>query len=104
MTTLEDAELLRRYAAEKLEAAFAELVRRHLTPVYAYALRQVGGDAHLAEDVTQVVFATLARKAGTLAERHVLGGWLCRTTHFAARDVVRAERRRRAREQEAQTM
>src|SRR6185295_15922620 len=103
MTTLEDAELLRRYAAEKSEAAFAELVRRHLSPVYAYALRQVGGDAHLAKDVAQIVFVALARKAASLSDRQVLGGWLCRTTHFAARDVVRVERRRRTREQEAQT-
>jgi len=104
MTLLEDVELLHRYTDEKSEAAFAELVRRHLTPVYAFALRQVGGDAHLAEDVAQIVFSTLARKAASLGDRQVLGGWLCRTTHFAARDVVRTERRRRAREQEAQIM
>ncbi|MEO7413509.1 MAG: sigma-70 family RNA polymerase sigma factor [Opitutaceae bacterium] len=104
MTTLEDSELLRRYAADRSEAAFAELVRRHLTPVYTLALRQAGGDAHLAEDVAQMVFTALARKASSLAGRQTLGGWLYRTTHFAARDVVRTERRRRVREQEAQTM
>jgi RNA polymerase sigma factor (sigma-70 family) len=104
MTTLEDLELLRRYATDRSEAAFGELVRRHVTPVYAFALRRVGGDAHLAEDVTQMVFTALARKASSLTGRQTLGGWLCRTTHFAARDVVRVERRRRAREQEAQTM
>ena len=100
----DDAELVRRYADEKSEEAFAELVRRHLTPVYAFALKRVGGDAHLAEDVAQIVFTTLARKAASLADRPVLGGWLCRTTHFAARDIVRAESRRRAREQEALTL
>src|SRR5262245_52053974 len=104
MTSLDDTALLRRYADERSEAAFAELVQRHLAPVYAYALRRVGGDVHLAEDVTQIVFTTLARKAATLTDRAVLGGWLCRTAHFAARDVVRAEVRRRAREQEAHTM
>jgi RNA polymerase sigma factor (sigma-70 family) len=104
MTTLEDSELLRRYAADQSEAAFAELVRRHLPAVYPCAVRQVGGDTHLAEDVAQMVFTTLARKASSLRERQTIGGWLYRTTHFAARDVVRVERRRRAREQEAQTM
>jgi RNA polymerase sigma factor (sigma-70 family) len=104
MTTREDSDLLRRYAADRSEAAFGELVRRHLTPVYAFALRQCGGDAHLAEDVAQMVFTALARKAASLTGRQTLGGWLFRTTHFAARDVVRAERRRRAREQEAQAM
>ncbi|MEO5960946.1 MAG: sigma-70 family RNA polymerase sigma factor, partial [Opitutaceae bacterium] len=102
MNLLEDAELLRRYVGEKSEEAFAQLVQRHLAPVYTVALRQVGRDAHLAEDVAQMVFTTLARKAASLTGRPVLGGWLYRTTHFAARDVVRAECRRRAREQVAE--
>jgi RNA polymerase sigma factor (sigma-70 family) len=100
----EDTELLRRYAADHSEAAFAELVQRRLDLVYSVALRQVGGDAHLAQDVTQRVFADLARKAAKLAERAVLSGWLYRSAQFAASDVVRSERRRRAREQEAEIM
>ncbi|HWE06351.1 MAG TPA: sigma-70 family RNA polymerase sigma factor, partial [Rhizomicrobium sp.] len=68
------------------------------------ARRQVGGDRQLAEDVTQEVFSTLARKGGGLLDRAALGGWLCRTAQFVARDVVRKERRRRAREQEAVAM
>src|SRR5439155_1442516 len=68
------------------------------------ALRQCGGDAHLAEDVAQRVFADLARKASPLCQRPVLSGWLCRSAQFAASDVVRAERRRRAREAETITM
>lgn len=100
----EDAELLRRYVRERSQVAFAELVRRHLNLVYSVALRQVAGDVHLAEDVAQQVFAALARKAATLVDRPTLSGWLYRSTHFAASDVVRVERRRRAREQEAQTM
>ena len=100
----DDAGLLRRYVVGKSEAVFAELVRRHLPAVYAFALPRVGGDAHLAKDVVQVVFTTLARKAGTLTDCTVLGGWLCRAAHFAARDIVRSEIRRRAREREAQRM
>jgi RNA polymerase sigma factor (sigma-70 family) len=101
---MEDPELLRRYVEEKSEAAFAELVRRRIDLVYSVALRQVGGDAHLAEDVAQKVFVDLARKAPTLTDRLVLSGWLYRSTHYAASDVVRSERRRRAREQESQAM
>ena len=100
----DDTALLRRYAEDHSEAAFAELVRRHLNLVYAVALRQCGGDAHLAQDVAQHVFTDLARKAAALASRPVLSGWLHRATQFAATDVVRAERRRRIREQEAHAM
>ncbi|MGA2052199.1 MAG: sigma-70 family RNA polymerase sigma factor [Opitutales bacterium] len=100
----DDAELLRQYAHEHSQAAFAELVQRRLDLVFCVALRQVGGDAHLAEDVTQKVFADLARKAAALATHPALSGWLYRSAQFAATDVVRAERRRRVREQEAQTM
>lgn len=55
-----DPELLSRYLAAHDEAAFGALVQRHLNLVYSVALRQVGGDAHLAQDVAQRVFADLA--------------------------------------------
>src|SRR5882672_11252481 len=101
---IEDAALLRRYAEEKSDPAFAELVRRHVNFVYACALRRVGGDAHLAEDVTQRVFTALARDAMALARREVLSGWLYTTARNASAQVVRGERRRQARESEAQIM
>lgn len=101
---LEDAKLLRRYAEHRSQEAFAELVRRRVNLVYSVALRQVGGDVQLAEDVTQRVFTDLARKAASLADHTVLSGWLYRSAQFAASDVVRAERRRRGREQEAYAM
>ena len=85
----DDSELLRRYAEARSQDAFAELVQRHLTLVYSTALRQAGGDAHLAQDVTQMVFTDLARKAAALARRPVLAGWLHTSTRFAAAKVVR---------------
>lgn len=100
----DDAELLRRYAGEGANDAFAELVRRHVDLVYSAALRQLNGDAHLAADATQLVFADLARKAGALAGHRVLAGWLFTSTRFATAKLVRGERRRQAREQEAQLM
>src|SRR5436190_6281619 len=99
-----DCDLLRRYAETNSEESFAELVRRHLDLVYSAALRQVNGDAHLAEDVTQTVFTDLARKAESLSRRSVLTGWLYTSAHFAAAKAVRTECGQRAREQEALTM
>jgi hypothetical protein len=50
-----DSELLGQFARTNSEAAFAELVKRHVNSVYSAALRQVNGDAHLAQDVAQTV-------------------------------------------------
>ncbi|HRE79631.1 MAG TPA: sigma-70 family RNA polymerase sigma factor [Opitutaceae bacterium] len=96
---VEDSELLRRYVEDGSEVAFALLVQRRVDLVYSVALRQVGGDAHLAHDVTQKVFSALARKAAALKERPVLTGWLHQSARYAAADLVRSERRRRQREE-----
>ncbi len=98
MSNMSDAEFLRRYAESGDQSAFANVVRAHLGLVYSVAYRQVGGDAHLAEDVTQMTFTALAKKALELAKHPVLGGWLYRTACFYAVDLVRADRRRRGRE------
>jgi RNA polymerase sigma factor (sigma-70 family) len=98
-----DSDLLRDYTENGSEAAFAELVRRHVDAVYSSALRLVV-DSHLAEDVTQSTFAILAREARHLAGRTILSGWLHRTAINIAAKLVRTEMRRRAREQEAYAM
>lgn len=100
----DDAELLRRYAVERSEEAFAELVRRHVDLVYSAALRRLHGDAHAAADVTQEVFIALARQAGKLAQYRALPPWLYATARNVAIDFVRSEQRRRTREQEAHLM
>lgn len=97
----DDATLLRRYATDRAEDAFAELVRRHLPLVYSAAVRRLGGDTHRAEDVTQVVFCTVARDANRLAAHAGLTGWLYTATRNAVIDVVRSDARRRTREQAA---
>jgi RNA polymerase sigma factor (sigma-70 family) len=97
----DDSELLRRYALGSSEEAFAELVRRHIGLVYNTALRRCGGDAHRAQDVAQVVFSSMARKARSLMQRPALAGWLHTSTRYAAIQMVRSESRRKVREQEA---
>ncbi len=98
-----DSQLLGAYAGNRSEAAFAELVRRHIDFVYSAVVRMVC-DRHLAEDVTQGVFVALATNASQLAERPALSGWLHRTARNIAAHTVRTIERRRAREQEASAM
>jgi RNA polymerase sigma factor (sigma-70 family) len=99
----EDFELLQDYVANQSEPAFRALVDRHVNMVYATALRQTG-DAHLAEEATQAVFITLAKKARGLSSSTILAGWLFRTAQFAAAKVQRAEVRRKHWEQQAAQM
>ncbi len=88
-----DAELLQRYARERDERAFAELVQRHLGVVYNAAFRRTGGRNHLAEEIAQKVFTDLARKAVGLSHHPALTGWLHRSTRYAAIDAIRSEQR-----------
>lgn len=100
---MNDQELIQTFADQHSDAAFAELVNRHIGFVYASALRQVQ-KPDLAADVAQAVFLLLARKASGLRHEVVLSGWLFRTTRFVATRAVRAEQRRQRREQEAAVM
>jgi RNA polymerase sigma factor (sigma-70 family) len=99
----DDAELLRRYAEKRAEAAFAEFVQRHIGLVYAAARRRLGGDAHGAADVAQVVFVAAAREASALARHASVTGWLYTTTRNAALNHMREEHRRKQRERDAFT-
>lgn len=103
MSTLTDWELIQDFAERRSDAAFAELVHRHLDFVYASAVRQIQRP-DLARDVTQAVFLLLARKASSLRRGVILSGWLFRSARFLAARAVREENRRRRREQEAAQM
>ena len=96
----DDLTLLREYAASNSQSAFATLVDRHVNLVYSVALRSVR-DPHLAEEITQVVFIILARKADKISPSTVLPGWLCRTARYTSAEAQRNQRRRQQREQEA---
>ncbi|HTB63614.1 MAG TPA: sigma-70 family RNA polymerase sigma factor [Opitutales bacterium] len=99
-----DGALLRKYARSGDEAAFAEVVHRHMNMVYSVAARATNGDAPAAQDAAQRVFADLARKAPVLWRHEALAGWLHTSARFAARDISNQQRRRRQREHEASVM
>ena len=88
-----DAELVRRFANDKDELAFAELVDRHGPMVLAVAGRAVG-DYQTAEDVFQATFLALARRADRLRRPEALPGWLHRTAHHLGLHAARARARR----------
>jgi len=98
--TNDDMPLVREFTARQSENAFATLVSRHTNLVYSAALRQTR-DPQLAEEVTQVVFILLARKAATLGAKTILTGWLYRTACYVSGSALKRERRRQHREQEA---
>ena len=99
-----DARLLREYAEQGKECAFAELTARHTNLVYSAALRQVESP-DLAAEVTQQAFIGLARGAralsGKLADDASLAGWLCRCVRNLSLNLRRDEFRRQCRERQA---
>lgn len=72
---LSDRELLRRFTAQRDEAAFAVLVARHGPLVLAVG-RRVLHDVHAAEDVFQATFLVLARKAASIRKHESIASWL----------------------------
>src|SRR5882724_11675306 len=100
MQSTDDRALLRQYAENNSDEAFAALVTRHVNLVYSVALRHVG-NPHAAEEITQAVFIILAKKAAQLRHDKALSSWLFQVTRLTANNFVRSEMRRQHREQEA---
>ncbi len=92
-----DTHLLRRFATQNDEAAFAALVRRHGAMVWSVCSRLLPQAAD-AEDAFQAAFLILVRKAHTLRKPDLLGPWLYGVARRVADKVRRAADRRRARE------
>lgn len=70
-----DANLLRRFAEGREEDAFAELVARHAPRVRRVCRRFLRSE-HDVDDVAQATFLLLATRAGDVAWRESVGGWV----------------------------
>ena len=65
---------LQQFVQNGSQPALEELIRRHLSMVYAAAALREVADPHLAGDVTQAVFIVLMRRASHISSRIVLAG------------------------------
>jgi RNA polymerase sigma factor (sigma-70 family) len=89
----ESASLLAAYLdSGSKEAEFARLVDRLSGLVFTSALRRTGNPAS-AEEITQNVFALLARKAASLRSHPNLSAWVFRTTQLECAKTMRSEMR-----------
>ncbi|HVK08790.1 MAG TPA: sigma-70 family RNA polymerase sigma factor [Gemmataceae bacterium] len=84
---LTDADALRRYAADRDEAAFAHLVRRY-GPLVAGVCRRVLGPRAEADDAVQATFWALAKQAATIRDPRTLPAWLHAVAYRAARKAA----------------
>ncbi len=91
-----DASLLRRFAEGREEDAFAELVARHAPQVRRVCRRFLTSE-HDVDDVSQATFLLLATRAGDVAWRASVAGWVCdaarRLALHARAEIARRGRR-----------
>src|SRR5262245_42456760 len=95
--TLTDAQLLRRFAVQCEEPAFAALMQRHGRLVWGVC-RHVLRSEQDAEDAFQATFLVLARRASSIRKAESVGSWLHGVAYRIAVRVKRAASRRQARE------
>src|SRR5690348_15879345 len=97
MADTSDMELMRQYAEDNSEYAFAELVQRHINLVHSVAWRFTGNPSD-AQDVTRAVFVILNKKISGLRQRKTLTGWLYETTRLTAHQFLRTRSRQQTRD------
>jgi RNA polymerase sigma factor (sigma-70 family) len=100
---LSDGRLLESFLACRDEASFEMLVKRH-GPMVLGVCRRIIGNLHDAEDAFQAVFLVLARKAGSIVPRDLVGNWLHGVAYRTALQARDRLGRRRARERQVKDM
>jgi RNA polymerase sigma factor (sigma-70 family) len=94
-----DGQLLERFLAERDEAAFANLVRRH-GPMVLGVCGRILRHPHDAEDAFQATFLVLARKAASVVPRQLVGHWLYGVAFRTALRARSSALRHRSRERQ----
>src|SRR5205085_7315818 len=100
---LTDGQLLACFMERGDPAAIEALLRRH-GPMVLGVCRRILGDSHDAEDAFQAVFLVFVRKAGSIAPREAVGGWLYGVAYRTALAARTKRGRRRAREKQVEAM
>jgi RNA polymerase sigma factor (sigma-70 family) len=100
---LTDGQLLELFIANRDEAAFSALVRRHAPMVWGVC-RRVLRNPQDAEDAFQSAFMVLVRKAGSVVPRHNVGNWLYGVAHQTALKARATIAKRKARESQVTAM
>jgi RNA polymerase sigma factor (sigma-70 family) len=98
---LTDAELLRRFAREQDETAFALLVERHERLVWSVC-RRLLAQAEDVEDAFQATLLVLARKAGSIRKGRSVASWLYGVAFRTALKTRTTLARRQKHEQQAE--
>ena len=89
----DDLALLKRFAASRDETDFSAIVSNHLPMVFGVCFRRTV-NKELAEELTQNVFASLAKKASRIGDQVNLSGWLHRAASFECSHALRTESNR----------
>jgi RNA polymerase sigma factor (sigma-70 family) len=98
-----DGALLDAFLHSRDQSAFETLVNRHGAMVLGVCQRVIG-NRHDAEDAFQAVFLVLARKAGSIVPRDLVGNWLHGVAYKTALQARSRLGRHRARERQVTAM
>lgn len=97
MAEVPDADLLERYALQRDDDAFAQLVTRYSRLVWGQCRNLLPNDAD-ADDAFQATFLTLARSVKSIRPSAPLGPWLHGVAFRVCKNAQRANSRRAKRE------